>query len=414
MATTASSVTSIFIDYHCESSEWDSLNNSDVGSIVFSDLEERSSSMTSSTGPIVSRNSWTNDKLKSKKQHNPSHEPLSVQKRKRNDGVISSTMNASQSVVSTISLPSTSIFAGLEVITTPPTGDNGDFLQSTDPAFRRQILGIHETNRRNSKYVHNLEKNDVFIHGIQTITSSTTTVHGLQHGTAVISTNSSKTNQSQKITSTTNQVIPTKLIEPFILRTSIYEKFLIHFQNLYNEHDALAISTLLMYPCCKRDMTRELCGYQRIGPQNKLALGWKRTGQGDVCFRGGFELMFSKAPDCIMLFHTVKCHYTDRGTAVIAPYSYFFTVTVPLPNPAATSESATARVQSIPTTVGSPIFTTGQSPFIYKEIRMEIAGCNVYYYNHENLIVKQENHMVIKGCSDPTVPPHILIKCCGM
>ncbi len=75
-----------------------------------------------------------------------------------------------------------------------------------------------------------------------------------------------------------------------------------------------------------------------------------------------------------MLFHTVKCHYTDRGTAVIAPYSYFFTVTVPLPNPAATSESATARVQSIPTTVGSPIFTTGQSPFIYKEIHLEIAG----------------------------------------
>ncbi len=286
--TSKSLISSFFINYQCESSQWDTLaDNSDVGSIVFSDLEHRSPSSSSSssspsTGPIESFQFREKGKstdigqtfnksgdTTNSRDHGTSSDVEFTSTRKRTSDVDDAEISQynPNNPPSTQTSTSSSIFKGLNIITTPPTDDSGDFLQGTDPAFRRQILGIHETNRRNSKYlIYKKKRNNSDYCDIQTITSSETTTSTIQYGVDSI-----------------------KLIEPFILRTSIYEKFLIHFQNLYNEHDALAISTLLMYPCCKRDMTRELCGYQRIGPQNKLALGWKRTGQGDVCFRGGFE-----------------------------------------------------------------------------------------------------------------------------
>ena len=48
---------------------------------------------------------------------------------------------------------------------------------------------------------------------------------------------------------------------------------------------------------------------------------WKRTVHGEACFRGGFEYLFQTLPDCIILFHSVRCHH-HNGTVVIAPFLF--------------------------------------------------------------------------------------------
>ncbi len=55
-----------------------------------------------------------------------------------------------------------------------------------------------------------------------------------------------------------------QLVEPMSLRSNINEKFFVHFQNFHNEHDEMAIGSLLMIPCCHSDVVRDAFGWMRM------------------------------------------------------------------------------------------------------------------------------------------------------
>lgn len=120
---------------------------------------------------------------------------------------------------------------------------------------------------------------------------------------------------------------------------------------------------------------------------------WKRTVEGEVCYRGGFEYLFKQLPDCIMVFHSVECRHHSGGTTVIAPFSFFFTIVVPVPT------------TSQPTT--SPSLSNDSH---HKMVSVEVVGYNINYYNHDNKIIRQAQHSTLKSCSDPGLSPLDVMK----
>jgi hypothetical protein len=125
----------------------------------------------------------------------------------------------------------------------------------------------------------------------------------------------------------------------------------------------------------------------KTSSNSNLAMVWKRSVQGEVCYRGGYEYLFNKLPDCIILFHSVQIHYHHKGTVVIAPYTYFFTVAVKI------SDANNESHQSNSTNKSSAM----------KLIQIEVVGCKVNYYNIDNKIVRQAEHIALKSCSDPSL-----------
>ena len=179
--------------------------------------------------------------------------------------------------------------------------------------------------------------------------------------------------------------------------SNIYGKFFTHFQALYNEHDGLAIATLLMIPCCTTAIARDDYVWMRVCDTERRpqSLVWHRHLYGDICYRNSYEYLFTAVPDCIIVFHGVQCHHHSRGTVVVAPYSYFFTIVLPVEG---------ERVQE------GPIVVSTLSPSLYRLVQVELAGCKVNYYNSDNVIVRQSQHMALKWCSDPSLSPIQVLK----
>jgi hypothetical protein len=169
-----------------------------------------------------------------------------------------------------------------------------------------------------------------------------------------------KTNSSSKFST------PTPLV--YTIRRSIYEKYVTHFQMLYNEHDALALSTLVLHPCCDPDMAKATSLWIKVptpttdgGIYQRLTKVKTITFQGRNDFFHDFSHKFNQMPDCVLLYTDVKLYKcqnlsltTDSSkstarTIVRSAYQFFFTIPTQgywprIPVPA----SGKAKVASLP------------------------------------------------------------------
>jgi hypothetical protein len=209
-----------------------------------------------------------------------------------------------------------------------------------------------------------------------------------------------------------------ELDEPWVLRASIYNKFIAYFQGLYNSHDATALVSRLFQPCCSPDMKRELRLWSHQSTKTGLSpieyysnledvetpaeadvfrlVGIRRVSGSERIFRG-YQHMFDKLPDCVMTFHshcsTVR-HLEESGkTIVIAPYTYYFSVLVPMKDDLLSS-------------------TTSQ-----RKLKVVETECRVWYvtcYNAQGLVERDCFHIVITACNDPNVTQNDIVEYIGL
>ncbi len=135
-----------------------------------------------------------------------------------------------------------------------------------------------------------------------------------------------------------------KLQEPRIQRTSIYENFLRHFQQFHNEQDALALVSLILYPCFSPDIVRETNFWITLAMSEdnkalkKTMIAAKRSSIGLEGMCEHYTEFFQSFPDAILVYGkpTVKPLTTVHVngleklvTKVVAPFTYFMTVVLP-------------------------------------------------------------------------------------
>ncbi len=348
---------------------------------------------------------------------------------------------------------STAKMEGIVLIDSESASTTG-FLSTVEPLMRRQMLAIHEAHchaERESEMERRIQENEekrlkrerewlleeeknLFEQQLEEWSSSSdqqqlvdSCCSGSTDSAPVYDESSEASLLDQLLKDSTGRKFDLKLIEPWILRTSIYDKFIAFFQGLYNRHDATALMQQLFQPCCSPDMTRELKlwthkatnkGLENIEylvngadvksptlslsvkPKvNALRLVGMRRVFGSHNFFQGYKHMFDKLPDCIMLFHpnSTKVMYSeDTGrTVVVAPYTYLFTALVPHRND---NDGA--------------IF-----PCFKPNMKAVEAECNVWYvtrYNSQGRIESDCFHITITGCSDPTVTQNDIVQFVGL
>lgn len=342
------------------------------------------------------------------------------------------------------------------------------FLAMLHPMTRRQLLALHETHcrtereeeftrrrqaeeekQRIEKLEHALRrknKNKASSSSSSVVTTATEFCAHFPFASTSAAAGNSKggrrsTSLIQWLYETAGVRADIRLNEHWSLRTSIYDKFIAHFQVHYNSHDATALMEQVFYPCCQKDMIRELklwthkptnqCldpikygdrdlgegmragmdGDSEIEKQeeeeeevdwmthnspsiNAYFLAGSRRVLGSHSLFLGYRHMFEKLPDCVMLFHshrTTVTHLPDIGrTVVVAPYTYYFTVVVPASG------------------LEDPQYTTVFPSPAYPGLMMKAVEieCRVWYVTRYNALGRVESecfHITITGCSDPSL-----------
>ncbi len=155
-----------------------------------------------------------------------------------------------------------------------------------------------------------------------------------------------------------------RLFEPEVLRTSIYQKYVSHFQHFYNDHDTDSLFMLLLNPCCHQQMvrgmklwsTKPLDSVNFKGPKpwsltpaledadtaveppsssgtvssnsGQLTLMRQVIMQGIENYHTNYSYIFKTLPDCIKIYESTKITYDEKtnSTVVTSPFTYFLTL----------------------------------------------------------------------------------------
>ncbi len=229
------------------------------------------------------------------------------------------------------------------------------------------------------------------------------------------------------------------------IRRSIYEKYILHFQMLYNEHEAIAMSTLLLHPCCDSEMEKSTTLYATVPRLTKVKTV---TFQGRNDFYSDFAHKFKQMPDCVLLYHEVKVFQCDflplhsngkKGTIVRSSYSFFFTIAgknhwprIPVPASGRASELPLPQVplskgqldekemenknsgSSSPSITGKS--TPAASPSVDrplpspKGVSVHVGGVNLLYFDERDVVIRNESHICLKSVSDPSVTVSDIMK----
>ncbi len=197
------------------------------------------------------------------------------------------------------------------------------------------------------------------------------------------------------------------------IRTSIYEKYVNTFQAFYNDHDAMSILSMLMYPCCSPTINREMniwvsmtipeCHSVTL-PNGNISEGYllkkhmhrlkSRQFIGREAFHQDCAQILNKLPDCIIVCDNIKVKRpltNNDYTIVSSDYSYFFTVPIRLDQPCNNINPISAVTRMPPPIDSSNLLM----------IQVEVMGCNILYFNNNGIIEKEIDHVALKSVSDP-------------
>lgn len=214
--------------------------------------------------------------------------------------------------------------------------------------------------------------------------------------------------------------------------STIYHKFITHFQSFYNEHDSLGLSTMLLYPCYAPILNRAFvlwntCYQSFSSPSTVMSLKTSRSLKNSISTNSfsssllpsvshtspssivlkvpftrtrqtlepSYSKIFNKLPDSLIIYYHdrihIKCHSKTGNIYVYAPYRYFATI-----------PSLTPR--NFKSTTTSSQNNKKKREVIIRNIAVELVCCTVLTYCHESgLIIAEEDHCYRVHVSNPLV-----------
>ncbi len=212
------------------------------------------------------------------------------------------------------------------------------FLLDIDPIIRRSILAEH--------YAHCLLEKEI-VQAKDYIVEEQAQQGGLGCNSGDSPSSSSFDDTEVVIPLIRHQQHSQKVIvlqEPQILRVSIYEKFVRHFQQFHNEQDALGLVSLVLYPCFIPDIIRETNYWMRSPVDGKMIVAASRSSIGTDGVYEHYSQFFETFSDAILVYQkttvkplsSVKVLCSDSGasterslTMVITPFTYFLSLIMP-------------------------------------------------------------------------------------
>lgn len=170
------------------------------------------------------------------------------------------------------------------------------------------------------------------------------------------------------------------------IRRSIYEKYLETLQSFYNGHDLMSIGSLVMFPWCSPSIQRQMNVWVS-GSTGSLKIVQSRRFQGCDHFFQDRAHIFEKLPDSLLFYRNTKIipprSMQKDHTIVISQLTYLFTV--PFKKAMAANEVSTSGWNSL------------------SLVEVELAGCNILYFNEQGMIEKDIAQLTFKSISDPLV-----------
>ena len=273
-----------------------------------------------------------------------------------------------------------------------PAQPPGGFLNTLEPVDQRTCLGIH------SSYCKRVEEEIIANKILEKKTFEFVEDHEFDdpfyeqnskkrkcNSPCLVSENDVQP-QHRKYTEHCKLMTQVYLHEPHILRVSVYRKFLLQYQYLYNMQAIPELMNVLILPCFSRDIRRE----SKLSPsipkfipsislqsQNVQAIcDEKQSFHGIGNLQAVYDMLFRKLPDCIMQYHESKIfNKPDMGTFVVTPFTFFGTLSMPIEENDTTDGNG-----SISTSTDSDISESdfdGTEEMVGKDVKNSLAKQNL-------------------------------------
>ena len=212
---------------------------------------------------------------------------------------------------------------------------------------------------------------------------------------------------------------PIYINEPHILRVSIYEKYLLQYQHLYNLQAIPEMIKLLIKPIWSYDIIREnTLSYTMpstsmipIVAINSLITEDRHSYQGIENFHVILEMIFRKLPDSMLIYHNSKILYKpDMGrTFVITPFSIFGILTMSqyeMNKIDGINEDSTNHLLTTNSTVEKQTKKRRLNQF--SSIDLHFSGTSVLVFNDDNnkVVLKSDSYYIDKAVgAEPSLSP---------
>ncbi len=197
-------------------------------------------------------------------------------------------------------------------------------------------------------------------------------------------------NQQQQ---TEDDMVSLLILEPDIVRMSIYEKLVIKYQHFYNQQNIPGMMSI-MKPYCTDYMLRQnklwakltLPSYGGMTPPSSIiTMIAEQSYCGIDNLAIVLENIYSKLPDCMLLYkQSIIKKLPSIGTVVFTPFTYFGTISLPIVPPMVIAESSSDSSSNIPPKVISS-----------RLIEIELTGWNVLQFDLNDIITwRVDNYFV--------------------
>jgi hypothetical protein len=250
-----------------------------------------------------------------------------------------------------------------------------DFLDDIDSSAKRVLLAFHktQTNVIKQQIRRKATREERFLQSFHQSEREQQTSQQ-EHSARVSDTKNNTDGQHSAFSQFSDQTIISLFhMEPNILRLSIYEKFLIHYQHFYNEQIPSELLTKVMLPCCNPSVVRQnkLWAKVQLSSLPSTNTNGGKRGQPSSIFvtmqaesylgLDSFVPMCNKVlevvPDSMLIYKepSIIKKIPNMGTIVKTPFVYFGTYCVPnsVENqpkkgriPSLSSSSSSSRISS--------------------------------------------------------------------
>jgi hypothetical protein len=208
-----------------------------------------------------------------------------------------------------------------------------------------------------------------------------------------------------------------QLNEPFVLRTSIYEKYIALSKNLFNEHDVVGTLCLLYYPNHYQDVKQ----VNRVWAAIPHPLLPNRTMpylvshvelMGMNSFSDFLQGLFTTYPDCITCYYSHATVKTELGMKIIVKLRFTGTLVKPPQQPQIEDGSTPAAAPQVASTTSNQqsdqVRNQGQGPATGQSQQQQAPPPEILDISGYTTIFFDRNNKVYEVWNDSVVPLHHL------
>ena len=201
------------------------------------------------------------------------------------------------------------------------------------------------------------------------------------------------------------------------LRLTIYEKFLVLYEQYFNDQDFKNMEQVLLRPSCSTDVHHEIKMWTRSSNEsNHLSSSICRQSNGVQGILYALSDICRKLPDSILVYpHDMKTrHDPDKGTFVCSPFTHFCTFAMHSTQQDSSSTSASssviANMKTFDCTHGPSLCscTTSPSKLPVTLVEVEISGYSVVHFDVNDIVIRIHHNIFLSRSNDPTVSTETL------